>query len=136
MPIKKSAKKRLRQNIKRRAKNLAKLRVLKKAIKDCQKNLASKSPNGKLVSKTIALLDKAAKTGLIHHNKANRFKSKLLKLASSKKVKLESGKAAPKAGHPKGEKTKAPKKAKKTVAKKLSTKTKKVDKKTKKTEKK
>ena len=88
MPIKKSAKKRVRQNIKRKVSNLNRMRALKKALKDAQKTLASKNPDGKIISKTLALLDKAAKNRIIHPNKASRYKSKLQKLAASKKVKL------------------------------------------------
>lgn len=79
MPITRSAKKALRQNIKRRERNLAKKEAYKKAIKEYKKLLANnKIEEAKqklnLVYKT---LDKASKTNVIHKNKASRLKSRL-----------------------------------------------------------
>lgn len=70
MPIIKSAKKALRQTIKRTAKNRATKQNLKIALK--------KVSTGKL-AKVQALIDKAVKNHLIHKNKAARLKSQLFK---------------------------------------------------------
>lgn len=83
MPITKSAIKRMRQNVKRRRRNLH----IKTAMKDEIKSLraAIAEGNKKLVAERLSAaqskLDKAAKTGIIHANKAARAKSQLVKLA-------------------------------------------------------
>lgn len=82
MPITKSAKKALRQSIKRKARNLRK----KRKIKDLQKSIRvlisqKKIKEAKeLLPKIYKALDKAAKTGVIKENKAARKKSKIAKL--------------------------------------------------------
>jgi len=81
MPITKSAKKALRQNITRRDKNNKQKKSLKITIKNYVKLVESKekdkaSENLKLVFKA---LDKAVKTNLIKKNKASRLKSRLSK---------------------------------------------------------
>jgi small subunit ribosomal protein S20 len=75
MPITDSAKKALRQNIKRRAINVAKKKDLKEAIKNYKK-----SPSAELLSLVYQKLDKAAKTNLLKKNTASRLKSRLTKL--------------------------------------------------------
>ena len=82
MPITKSAKKALRQNLKRKARNLvyknkiknlmkeAKTLVLQKKIEEAKKNLPQ----------IYKILDKAAKVGLIKKNTAARKKSRITKL--------------------------------------------------------
>jgi len=75
MPITQSAKKALRQNIRRRARNLAQTKVLKDTIKKYKK-----APSAELLSQVYKKLDKAAKTNLIKQNKASRLKSRLSKL--------------------------------------------------------
>ncbi|MCS6789285.1 MAG: 30S ribosomal protein S20 [Patescibacteria group bacterium] len=79
MPITKSAKKALRQNIKRKKRNLAKKEAYKKAIKDYKKLLIAKNFNEakQKLSLVFKSLDKAAKTNVIHKNKASRLKSRL-----------------------------------------------------------
>ena len=77
MPITQSAKKALRQNIKRRVKNLAQNRNLKDAVKEFRK-----TPAKDALSAIFAKLDKAAKVGLIKENKADRLKSRLSILVS------------------------------------------------------
>jgi small subunit ribosomal protein S20 len=82
MPITKSAKKALRQNIKRRERNILKKEAYKKAIKEYKKLIVAKKideAKQKLQS-VYKLLDKAAKTNTIHKNKASRLKSRLSKL--------------------------------------------------------
>ena len=79
MPITKSAKKALRQNIKRRQKNLQR----KKKIKDLTKKIEyflsknQKEEAKKLLPQLYKALDKAAKTGIIKKNTAARKKSRI-----------------------------------------------------------
>ena len=78
MPITQSAKKALRQNIRRRARNVAQAKVLKETIKKYKK-----APSAELLSQVYKKLDKAAKTNLIKRNKAARLKSRLSRLMQS-----------------------------------------------------
>ncbi len=86
MPITKSAQKALRQNKKRKARNL----VYKKKMKDLIKKvrgLVSEKKNEeaqKLLSQVYKILDKSAKIGLIKKNTASRKKSRITKLVSKK----------------------------------------------------
>ncbi|MBZ1348382.1 MAG: 30S ribosomal protein S20 [Candidatus Nealsonbacteria bacterium] len=79
MPITKSVKKALRQNIKRRARNVQKKRKLKKVLKEIKGLISQKKPKEaeKLLPQTYKLLDKAGKTGLIKKNTASRLKSRI-----------------------------------------------------------
>jgi small subunit ribosomal protein S20 len=82
MPIKKSAKKALKQSEKRKVRNIQKKKKLRQALKEI-KNLVSekKIKEAKsLLPQTYKLLDKAAKTGLIKKNTAARTKSRITKL--------------------------------------------------------
>lgn len=81
MPIKKSAKKALRQTKKRTAQNQAVKVGLKKAIKELQKKIAAKDKTGAaaLMPKVTKVLDKAAKVYVIKRNAAARYKSRLQK---------------------------------------------------------
>ena len=93
MPITKSAKKALRQSLKRREQNLARMRKLKSVIKDFKKSLQEK--NIEEAQKKLALvykaLDKSAKINLNKKNKASRLKSRLAqRLATNKEVKQSS----------------------------------------------
>ncbi len=78
MPITKSAKKALRQNKTRRARNVRKITAYKSAVKDFRKLVAGgkKDEAKKLLPKVYQALDKAAKSGVIKDNKASRLKSK------------------------------------------------------------
>jgi small subunit ribosomal protein S20 len=82
MPITKSAKKALRQNIRRKIRNLR----AKRKIKDLKKKISVLFSQGKhdqaknLLPQYYKLLDKAAKTNLIKQNKADREKSRITKL--------------------------------------------------------
>lgn len=95
MPNIKSAKKRMRQNTKRRARNRAK----KTAIRTCEKKIRKLTQEKNLdkAKETLgvfySLLDKAAKTNLIHKNTASRKKSRLTQLVK----KSEPAAAAPSA---------------------------------------
>lgn len=82
MAITKSAKKAIRQNARRRVRNLAYLNAMKKLIKEA-KTFASqkKIPEAKAVlPKVYQIVDKAAKVGIIKKNAASRTKSRLTKL--------------------------------------------------------
>ena len=73
MPITQSAKKALRQNKRHRARNLARARSWKEALKK-----AKKMPQNKeLLSLAYQALDKAAKHGVIKKNTVSRKKSRL-----------------------------------------------------------
>jgi len=84
MPITKSAKKALRQNVRRKARNL----VYKKKIKDLIKKIRSlvlekkNEEAKKLLPEIYKILDKAAKIGLIKKNMASRRKSRITKLVN------------------------------------------------------
>lgn len=82
MPITKSAKKALRQNKRRREKNLRKFGVLKETIKKFKKMIADnkKEEAIKLLPQLYKVIDKSCKGGLIKKNTANRKKSRLTKM--------------------------------------------------------
>lgn len=79
MPVTRTAKKALRQNRTRRERNVAQNIELKKTIKGFKKMVESKKMDEaiKQLSMVFQRLDKAAKTGLIKKNTANRMKSRL-----------------------------------------------------------
>lgn len=82
MPITQSAKKALRQNIRRRERNLKKKDELKSVIKRYKKliSVKDKAAAEKELPLVFKKLDKAAKTDLIKKNKASRLKSRLSRL--------------------------------------------------------
>jgi len=82
MPITKSAKKALRQNIRRRKRNLQRKAELKSVIKQYKKLIAAgeKEKAKEYLSQVYKKLDKAAKVNLIKKNKAARLKSRLSRL--------------------------------------------------------
>lgn len=87
MPTTNSAKKRLRQNVKRRDRNRAvkamlktKLRKIREAV--TAKNVEAAETELKVLSKKI---DQAASKNIIHKNKASRTKSRLQRLIKSAK---------------------------------------------------
>jgi small subunit ribosomal protein S20 len=81
MPIIKSAKKKLKQDVKRTAVNLRVKNSVKEAIKTFRKTPTTAGLS--LVFKTI---DSAAKKNVFHKNKADRLKSRLSHLVSVKKT--------------------------------------------------
>jgi len=92
MPVIKSAEKALRQNVRRRKRNIGRGRDLKGAIKKYKK-LAAEGKNQeaeKHLSTVYKLLDKAAKTNLIKKNKASRLKSRLTNQLKTKSTKTSS----------------------------------------------
>lgn len=87
MPITKSAKKALRQSVRRRERNLLKKEAFKDAVKKIKKLVqANKIDEAKkLIPEAYKAIDKAAKTGVIKKNNAARKKSRLMKLFRAKK---------------------------------------------------
>lgn len=84
MPITQSAKKAVRQNLRRREKNIEKKENYKKAVKEFKKLVAEKKNEEakKYLPKVYQSLDKAAKTNVIKKNRASRLKSRLTKSLS------------------------------------------------------
>lgn len=87
MPITKSAKKALRQNKRRRERNLRKFDVLKETVKEFKKLAADnkKEEALKLLPQLYKVIDKSAKSGIIKKNTANRKKSRLIKMLNKPK---------------------------------------------------
>ncbi|SRR5258708_37165008 len=82
MPITTSAKKALRQNKTRHARNVIRKVAYKKAVLNFRKLVAAKKMEEAHTSLALAFkaLDKAAKTKVIEKNKASRLKSRLAQL--------------------------------------------------------
>ena len=78
----KSAQKRNRASEAKRAKNRIRKNALKSVVKKLRLNKDKKSASEQLISAT-SMLDKLAKTNLIHKNKAANLKSKLTRLVNS-----------------------------------------------------
>lgn len=84
MPKIESAKKALRQSIRRRQRNIGRQQAMKDVIKEYRKLAAGgkKDEAAKNLSKVYKALDKMAKINLIKKNKASRLKSRLAKKLS------------------------------------------------------
>jgi small subunit ribosomal protein S20 len=80
----KATKKDVRQSAKRRARNQYYGKTSRNAIRDLKALENPKEAKEKLV-KVISMLDKLAKTGVIHKNKASNLKSKLAKRINAAK---------------------------------------------------
>lgn len=78
MPNIKSAKKKLRQDAKREKQNMTYKKTLKKTVKNMGK-MKSKD-----LKKAFSTIDKAAKKGVIHKNKAARLKSRISRSKTKK----------------------------------------------------
>jgi small subunit ribosomal protein S20 len=74
----KSALKRIRSNEAKRLRNKYQHNTTRNAVRDLRSSEDKKEAEGKLV-KVISMLDKLAKTNIIHKNKAANLKSKLTK---------------------------------------------------------
>lgn len=76
-----SAKKRLRQNVKRRGLNRSRKSEIRKVLKQIRLMLDSKDRQGAtaLLPQLAKAVDKAAKRNTIHPNKASRIKSRWTK---------------------------------------------------------
>lgn len=82
MPITSSAKKALRQNVRRRKRNVARKAAAGKAVKLVRKLALAKNTDearAKL-AEAYQAIDKAARTNIYTKNKASRLKSRLAKL--------------------------------------------------------
>ena len=84
MPITKSAKKALRQNVRRKARNLIYKNKIKDLIKKAKNLILEKKIEEakKLLPQIYKVLDKAAKVNVIKKNMASRKKSRITKLIS------------------------------------------------------
>jgi small subunit ribosomal protein S20 len=86
MPITKSAKKSLRQSLKRKVRNLSYKKKIKKLLKEV-KSLVSKEKIKEakdLLPQVYKIVDKAAKVGVIKKNTASRKKSRTTKIINIK----------------------------------------------------
>lgn len=113
MPIIKSAKKRVRTAKKAAVRNSKTRRSLKDAIK-----AFNKSPDSKGHSSAQSALDKAAKHGVIHKNKAARLKKRAAAKAKAAGVKPAKAAAKKASVKPATKKAAPAKAAKKPAAKK------------------
>lgn len=92
MPQRKSAKKEMRKNLKRRLRNLQVKKKIKLATKKFKKSVQQNDLDNakKMLPEVYKVLDKAASKGVIHPNKAARQKSRLtLKLQKVAKTTTE-----------------------------------------------
>lgn len=119
MPIIKSAIKRMRQTVKRRARNIE----LKQNIKNATKSFRAK-PSSQGLSEVQSAIDTAVKKGLLKKNTAARRKAQIHKEAKKAGVKLVSSNKSVKkpATKPKAKAAPAKTTAKKATAKKPVTK--------------
>ncbi|HTX88955.1 MAG TPA: 30S ribosomal protein S20 [Bacteroidales bacterium] len=90
-----SAAKRIRSDKAKKTLNHYQARTTRNAVKKIR-SLAEAEEIGKQSPKVISMIDKLAKKGVIHKNKAANLKSKLMKKAG-KKTAPEAGPAAAKA---------------------------------------
>ena len=81
IPNTKTAKKNLRQSLKRREQNLKRKEALHRIVKQLKKALAAgdKARVQELIPQLMQVTDKAAQKHVIHPNKAARLKSRLMK---------------------------------------------------------
>jgi small subunit ribosomal protein S20 len=90
MPTTKSAKKRLRQNLERRARNRAARSILKSHVRKVRESIVAADVAAASTALQVAArkLDQAVSGGIIHANAAARLKSRLsaaIKAAKAKK---------------------------------------------------
>jgi len=90
MPVTKSAKKALKQQIRRSKENKRIHRAYKLAIKKFKKE-----PTNKNLSWAYSKIDRAAKKNVIHKNKAARLKAQLSKLTAKSPTKKKSSSKSP-----------------------------------------
>ena len=85
-----SAKKRVRQNAKHRARNRWRKITFRKAIREYQETIlhGSVTDAEAQLSALYKLLDRVSATGTIHKNTASRYKSRLTLRLNSKKAAL------------------------------------------------
>jgi small subunit ribosomal protein S20 len=87
MPILKSAKKKLKKDIKKTKQNEEYLLKINKVLKTIKKDKDDEVQQ--LIKKAYSIIDKAAKRSIIHKNKAARLKSKMTKFISKSKKKIK-----------------------------------------------
>lgn len=77
MPITTSNKKRLRQNVKRKANNIQKKKDIKELVKEFEALITAKKVDESkaILPKLYKAIDKAAKTGVLKDNTASRKKA-------------------------------------------------------------
>jgi small subunit ribosomal protein S20 len=92
MPVIKSAIKKLKQSEKHAAHN----KSIRRTMKDLM-DTYKKSPSEKSFIAAVSAIDKAAKTNVIHKNKASRLKSRLSKRMPKSENKVEKKEIAKKA---------------------------------------
>lgn len=80
MPVTKQAIKKVRQDKRKAEINALVKKAFKKSVHDFRKN-----PSNEKLVLVYRTLDKAAKSNVIHHNKAARIKSRLSKMVSNNK---------------------------------------------------
>ncbi|KKQ97110.1 MAG: 30S ribosomal protein S20 [Candidatus Nealsonbacteria bacterium RIFCSPLOWO2_12_FULL_39_31] len=82
MPITSSAKKALRQNIKRKAKNIGRKKKIRDLIKEARSLISKKKIDEakEILPQIYKMLDKGAKVGIMKKNTASRKKSRITKL--------------------------------------------------------
>lgn len=85
MPNHKSAKKRVRQNEKRRAVNRSNRSGLRTQIKKLRAAVggSDSTQSQELLNPTVSIIDKAVNKGLLHKNTAARYKSRLTRHVTS-----------------------------------------------------
>lgn len=85
MPNKKSAAKRVRQSIKRRAINRSNMGSLRTQIKKLRAAIAENDKElcNELLNPTIAKIDSSVNKGILHKNTAARYKSRLTRHVNS-----------------------------------------------------
>jgi small subunit ribosomal protein S20 len=85
LPNKKSAKKRMRQNKKREARNRAAKSAMKTLIKKSVTLIAEGDVENavKMVRETQSFIGRLWKRGIVHKNKMRRLQSKLMKKAAA-----------------------------------------------------
>lgn len=81
MPIIKSAKKKLRQDKKRRTVNSRYEKAVKSAMTKLKK-AKDKKKRAELIRKAYSVIDRAAKKKVIHKNKASRLKSMVSRMTA------------------------------------------------------
>ena len=91
MPNISSAKKRMRQNAKRREQNRTLRSALRGQIRKLREALAQQDPEASRaeMTRTAKSLDQAAAKGIVHKNKAARLKSRLSRLVNAVPVSAE-----------------------------------------------
>ncbi len=83
-----SAQKRIRQNVKHRARNRWRLRAMREAIKEFRDKIAHASVEDATAAfrKTSQIVDRTAAKGVIHKNQAARRKSRMSAALKAKKT--------------------------------------------------